>query len=174
MTMLCRCCDICVKRRARAARDAEFQKALPIGVDQAVLRSAVLIEVREQDEFEACHLPSAIHASHNMLGFKLGSSPALTDPVKAAVQTGALPHGESVCGLRLSAAEEPSDRSFNFEPHIEMRKIPSGGATFADQDAARSTIPRTLKIFLKKHDRSFYYAAFQISRTCLDVSSSQP
>jgi rhodanese-related sulfurtransferase len=38
----------------------------------------VLIDVREQDEYAAGHLPGAIHASRGMLEFKLSGNPALS------------------------------------------------------------------------------------------------
>jgi rhodanese-related sulfurtransferase len=45
----------------------------------AAIRSAdVLIDVREDGEFAAGHLPGAIHASRGMLEFKLSATPALT------------------------------------------------------------------------------------------------
>lgn len=52
-----------------------------ISVQQAedAIRSAdVLIDVREADEYQAGHIPGAIHASRGLLEFKLSSTPALT------------------------------------------------------------------------------------------------
>ncbi|MBQ0933414.1 sulfurtransferase [Ideonella sp. 4Y16] len=44
----------------------------------AALREAdVLIDVREESEFAAGHIPGAIHASRGLLEFKLSSNPAL-------------------------------------------------------------------------------------------------
>ena len=56
-------------------------RAQEIPVDQAeqAIRAAdVLIDVREADEYQAGHLPGAIHASRGLLEFKLSSTPALT------------------------------------------------------------------------------------------------
>ena len=46
--------------------------------EEAIREADVLIDVREQDEFAAGHLPGAIHASRGMLEFKLSSNPELT------------------------------------------------------------------------------------------------
>lgn len=43
----------------------------------AVREADVLIDVREESEFAAGHIPGAIHASRGMLEFKLSSNPAL-------------------------------------------------------------------------------------------------
>jgi rhodanese-related sulfurtransferase len=61
-----------------AAAKARTQEVSLSDADQAVLEADVLIDVREQDEFAAGHLPGAIHASRGMLEFKLSSSPALS------------------------------------------------------------------------------------------------
>jgi rhodanese-related sulfurtransferase len=61
-----------------AAAKARIQEVALSDADQAVLEADVLIDVREQDEFAAGHLPGAIHASRGMLEFKLSSSPALS------------------------------------------------------------------------------------------------
>ncbi|MEZ5706923.1 MAG: rhodanese-like domain-containing protein [Burkholderiaceae bacterium] len=51
---------------------------IPIGEAEAAIQSAdVLIDVREESEFAAGHLPGAIHASRGMLEFKLSATPAL-------------------------------------------------------------------------------------------------
>lgn len=51
---------------------------IPIGEAEAAIREAdVLLDVREESEFAAGHLPGAIHASRGMLEFKLSSTPAL-------------------------------------------------------------------------------------------------
>ena len=46
--------------------------------DEAIREADVLIDVREQDEYAAGHLPGAIHASRGMLEFKLSSNPDLS------------------------------------------------------------------------------------------------
>lgn len=52
---------------------------IPLNDAEAAIRNAdVLIDVREESEFAAGHLPGAIHASRGMLEFKLSSTPALT------------------------------------------------------------------------------------------------
>ena len=61
-----------------AAAKSRIQEVALSDVDQAILEADVLIDVREQDEFAAGHLPGAIHASRGMLEFKLSSSPALS------------------------------------------------------------------------------------------------
>lgn len=51
---------------------------VPLDAAEAAIRDAdVLIDVREESEFAAGHLPGAIHASRGMLEFKLSSNPAL-------------------------------------------------------------------------------------------------
>ena len=59
------------------AAKARVQEVNLSDVDQAILAADVLIDVREQDEFAAGHLPGAIHASRGMLEFKLSSNPDL-------------------------------------------------------------------------------------------------
>jgi len=52
-----------------------------VSVDQAeeAIRAAdVLIDVREADEYQAGHIPGAIHASRGVLEFKLSSTPELS------------------------------------------------------------------------------------------------
>ncbi len=54
--------------------------------EAAILQADVLIDVREESEFAAGHLPGAIHASRGMLEFKLSSTPALASrDIKAVV-----------------------------------------------------------------------------------------
>lgn len=45
--------------------------------EAAIQRADVLLDVREDSEFAAGHLPGAIHASRGLLEFKLSGSPAL-------------------------------------------------------------------------------------------------
>ena len=52
-----------------------------VAIDQAeeAIRAAdVLIDVREADEYQAGHIPGAIHASRGVLEFKLSSTPELS------------------------------------------------------------------------------------------------
>ncbi len=52
---------------------------MPLDAAEAAIQQAdVLIDVREESEFSAGHLPGAIHASRGMLEFKLSGTPALT------------------------------------------------------------------------------------------------
>lgn len=46
--------------------------------DEAIRAADVLIDVREADEYQAGHIPGAIHESRGMLEFKLSSTPELT------------------------------------------------------------------------------------------------
>ncbi|MBN8488746.1 MAG: sulfurtransferase [Burkholderiales bacterium] len=51
---------------------------VPAADAAAAVRDAdVLIDVREESEFAAGHIPGAIHASRGMLEFKLSANPAL-------------------------------------------------------------------------------------------------
>jgi rhodanese-related sulfurtransferase len=45
--------------------------------EAAIQRADVLLDVREEAEFAAGHLPGAIHASRGLLEFKLSGTPAL-------------------------------------------------------------------------------------------------
>lgn len=45
--------------------------------DSAILDADVLIDVREADEYNAGHLPGAIHLSRGMLEFKISNMPAM-------------------------------------------------------------------------------------------------
>lgn len=54
-------------------------REVPLEEAEEAIRSAdVLIDVREADEYQAGHIPGAIHLSRGMLEFKLSSTPALT------------------------------------------------------------------------------------------------
>lgn len=46
--------------------------------DEAIRAADVLIDVREAEEYQAGHIPGAIHMSRGMLEFKLSSMPQLT------------------------------------------------------------------------------------------------
>lgn len=57
---------------------------LEISIDKApavIAQSDVLIDVREAEEFQAGHLPGAIHMSRGMLEFKLAANPQLQSRV---------------------------------------------------------------------------------------------
>lgn len=45
--------------------------------DEAIRSADVLIDVREADEYQAGHIPGAIHVSRGLLEFKLSSTAAL-------------------------------------------------------------------------------------------------
>ena len=45
--------------------------------EEAIRSADALIDVREADEYQAGHLPGAIHISRGLLEFKLSSTPAL-------------------------------------------------------------------------------------------------
>lgn len=46
--------------------------------DAAIRDASALIDVREKDEFEAGHIPGAIHIPRGMLEFKLSNTPELS------------------------------------------------------------------------------------------------
>ena len=46
--------------------------------DEAIRAADVLIDVREADEYQAGHIPGAIHASRGVLEFRLSSTPELS------------------------------------------------------------------------------------------------
>jgi rhodanese-related sulfurtransferase len=60
-----------------AAAKARVQEVSVADAEQAILDADALIDVREQDEFAAGHLPGAVHMSRGMLEFKLSATPAL-------------------------------------------------------------------------------------------------
>lgn len=49
-------------------------------VDQALAQAEVLIDVREESEFAAGHLPGAVHMSRGTIEARLASVPALQRP----------------------------------------------------------------------------------------------
>jgi rhodanese-related sulfurtransferase len=61
-----------------AAAKTRVQEVPLAQADEAIREADVLLDVREQDEFAAGHLPGAVHASRGMLEFKLSSNPALS------------------------------------------------------------------------------------------------
>lgn len=61
-----------------AAAKARVQEVSIDQAEQAIREADVLIDVREADEYQAGHVPGAIHASRGLLEFKLSSSPQLT------------------------------------------------------------------------------------------------
>ncbi len=57
---------------------AAKQAVLEVPIDKApavIAQNDVLIDVREAEEFQAGHLPGAIHMSRGMLEFKLAANP---------------------------------------------------------------------------------------------------
>lgn len=57
---------------------AAKQTVLEVPIDKApavIAQNDVLIDVREAEEFQAGHLPGAIHMSRGMLEFKLAANP---------------------------------------------------------------------------------------------------
>jgi len=60
-----------------AAAKARIQEVPLDQAEAAIARADVLLDVREDAEFAAGHLPGAVHASRGMLEFKLSSQPAL-------------------------------------------------------------------------------------------------
>ncbi len=61
-----------------AAAKTRVQEVPLAQADDAIREADVLLDVREQDEFAAGHLPGAVHVSRGMLEFKLSSNPALS------------------------------------------------------------------------------------------------
>ena len=61
-----------------AAAKAQVHEVPIDQADEAIRLADVLIDVREADEYQAGHIPGAIHASRGVLEFKLSSTPALT------------------------------------------------------------------------------------------------
>lgn len=61
-----------------AAAKTRVQEVPLAQAEDAIREADVLLDVREQDEFAAGHLPGAVHASRGMLEFKLSSNPALS------------------------------------------------------------------------------------------------
>lgn len=61
-----------------AAAKARIQEISIDQADEAIREADVVIDVRETDEYQAGHVPGAIHASRGLLEFKLSSSPQLT------------------------------------------------------------------------------------------------
>ena len=60
-----------------AAAKAQVNE-IPVAVAEAAIRDAdVLLDVREAEEFNAGHIPGAVHASRGMLEFRLSGSPQL-------------------------------------------------------------------------------------------------
>lgn len=60
-----------------AAAKARVQEVSVDQAEQAIREADVLIDVREADEYQAGHVPGAVHASRGLLEFKLSSSPQL-------------------------------------------------------------------------------------------------
>ncbi|WP_342619965.1 rhodanese-like domain-containing protein [Rhodoferax sp. GW822-FHT02A01] len=60
-----------------SAAKARVKEVSIADADQAIRDAAVLVDVREADEFAAGHLPGAIHISRGMLEFRFSGMPAL-------------------------------------------------------------------------------------------------
>ena len=60
-----------------AAAKARVNEIAVVDAEAAIRDADVLIDVREESEFAAGHVPGAIHASRGMLEFKLSGTPAL-------------------------------------------------------------------------------------------------
>ena len=60
-----------------AAAKARIQEVPLSEAEDAIREADALIDVREESEFAAGHIPGAIHASRGMLEFKLAGNPAL-------------------------------------------------------------------------------------------------
>ena len=61
-----------------AAAKSQIHEISVQQAEEAIRSADVLIDVREADEYQAGHIPGAIHASRGLLEFKLSSTPALT------------------------------------------------------------------------------------------------
>ena len=61
-----------------ATAKSRIQEVSLADADQAIREADVLLDVREQDEYAAGHIPGAIHASRGMLEFKLSNNPELS------------------------------------------------------------------------------------------------
>lgn len=59
------------------AAKLRVQEISPDVAEQAIRHADAVIDVREADEYQAGHLPGAMHISRGMLEFKLSSTPAL-------------------------------------------------------------------------------------------------
>ena len=81
-----------------AAAKAHTQE-VPVAEAEAAIRDAdALIDVREESEFAAGHIPGAIHASRGMLEFKLAGSPACFDVIALQARMCAFKFGEIALG----------------------------------------------------------------------------
>lgn len=61
-----------------AAAKTRVQEVPLAQADEAIREADVVLDVREQDEFAAGHLPGAVHVSRGMLEFKLSGNPELS------------------------------------------------------------------------------------------------
>lgn len=61
-----------------AAAKAHVREVAVDQAEEAIRAADVLIDVREADEYQAGHIPGAIHASRGVLEFKLSSTPELS------------------------------------------------------------------------------------------------
>lgn len=60
------------------AAKARIQEMSLDEAESAIRDAAVVLDVREADEYAAGHIPGAIHISRGMLEFKLSNSPQLS------------------------------------------------------------------------------------------------
>jgi rhodanese-related sulfurtransferase len=78
--------------------------------EEAIRGAGVLLDVREQDEFAAGHLPGAVHIPRGLLEFKLSATPTLEPRTlkvivycktggRAALAAAAMGHGLSSCSV---------------------------------------------------------------------------
>lgn len=61
-----------------AAAKVHVREVATDQAEEAIRAADVLIDVREADEYQAGHIPGAIHASRGVLEFKLSSTPELS------------------------------------------------------------------------------------------------
>ena len=59
------------------AAKARIQEIPVEQAERALLDADVVVDVREQDEYAAGHIPGAVHMSRGMLEFKFSANPAL-------------------------------------------------------------------------------------------------
>ncbi len=59
------------------AAKSRIQEVALDNAETAIRDAAVLVDVREADEFAAGHIPGAVHMSRGLLEFKMTANPAL-------------------------------------------------------------------------------------------------
>lgn len=60
------------------AAKAHVHEITPEEAEEAIRIADVLVDVRESDEYQAGHLPGAVHVSRGLLEFKFSGTPELT------------------------------------------------------------------------------------------------